>query len=202
MTTKLFWEEPCLATLETTVASVVGSMITLRETIFYAFSGGQESDSGIIGGYPVLDAVKSNLQIQYPLPGGHGLIPGDKVRVEIDWERRYRLMRLHFAAEVVLELAYRTLPAMGKIGAHISEDKVRLDFSWPKSLAPLLPELTSKAQQLINQDAKIISAFSDEEQQLCYWEIAGFANPLWWHPSETHGRGRPGRSQAQEPGQR
>lgn len=175
MTKKLFWEDPYQTTLETTVASVVGSTITLRETIFYAFSGGQESDAGTIGGYPVLDAVKSDLDIRYVLPEDHQLKPGDTVRVEIDGERRHRLMRLHFAAELVLELVYRALPDVGKIGAHISEDKARLDFSWPESLTPLCPELTTRAQQLIDQNAEIISAFSDESRQLRYWEIAGFA---------------------------
>ena len=142
MTKKLFWEDPYQTTLETTVASVVGSTISLRETIFYAFSGGQESDAGTIGGYPVIEAIKSDLDIRYVLPEEHQLVVGDQVRVVIDWERRHRLMRLHFAAELVLELVYRALPDVGKIGAHISEDKARLDFSWPESLTPLLPELT------------------------------------------------------------
>ena len=42
MTKKLFWEDPYLTTLETVVESVFGNAIILRETIFYAFSGGQD----------------------------------------------------------------------------------------------------------------------------------------------------------------
>lgn len=175
MTKKLFWKDPYLTTLETVVESVVGSSITLRETIFYAFSGGQESDTGTIGGYPVLEAAKSGLEIRYILPEGHDLKPGDNVCIEIDWKRRYRLMRLHFAAELVLELVYRQLDNTEKIGAHISPDKARLDFQWPENISSLFPGLASQARLLIEQNREIISAFSDERSQRRYWEVPGFA---------------------------
>lgn len=175
MTKKLFWENPYLTTLETVVESVVGDSITVRETIFYAFAGGQESDTGAVGGYPVLEARKSGFDIRYTLPHGHGLKPGDKVRVEIDWNRRYRLMRLHFAAELILELVYRELGKVEKIGAHIAPDKARIDFHWPENISSLFPKLTSQAQAIVDQDSEIISAYSDEGSQRRYWEIQDFA---------------------------
>lgn len=106
---KLFWDDPYLTALDTTITSVAGADLTVAATIFYAFSGGQESDAGSIAGRPVIAARKDGAQIVYTLPEGHGLATGDAVRIEIDWERRYRLMRLHFAAELVLELADRML---------------------------------------------------------------------------------------------
>ena len=175
MTKKMFWEDPYLTTLETVVESALSQSITLRETIFYAFSGGQESDTGTIGGYPVLEARKSNFDIQYVLPENHELKAGERVRVEIDWDRRYRLMRLHFAAELVLELVYRELGAVEKIGAHIGPDKARLDFRWPENISALFPKLTSEAQVLVDQDITIVSAFSDESRQRRYWEVSGFS---------------------------
>ena len=42
--------------------------------------------------------------ITYTLPDDHGLSQGDQIVMEIDWSRRYRLMRLHFSAELVLEI--------------------------------------------------------------------------------------------------
>ena len=53
MTRKVFWEDPYLSSLETTVAAVAGTEVRLAETIFFAFSGGQERDHGTIGGYEV-----------------------------------------------------------------------------------------------------------------------------------------------------
>ena len=175
ITKKLFWEDPYATVLDTVIESVEGDAVTLRETIFYAFSGGQEGDAGTIGGRPVLEAVKDGLEIRYVLPGGHGFKPGDRVRVEIDWDRRYRLMRLHFAAELILELVYREIEGIEKIGAHISQDKARIDFYLDRNISSLFPSLISQVRSLVGRDLKIVSAFSDESGERRYWEVPGFA---------------------------
>ncbi len=174
MTSKVFWQDPYLTRLDTTITSVNANEVTVAETIFYAFSGGQESDSGSIGGYPVIEARKDGLEIIYTLDAPK-LHPGDPVTMQIDWERRYRLMRLHFAAELVLELTYRAINGVEKIGAHIAQDKSRIDFALNEPISPLLPTLQAQANDLITADHAIISAFSDEASQRRYWEIDGFA---------------------------
>ncbi|SFG31921.1 hypothetical protein [Sporolactobacillus nakayamae] len=93
----------------------------------------------------------------------------------IDWPRRYRLMRLHFAAELVLEHVYQFFHHPEKIGANINEDKARIDFYWEGSIATIFPELTQRVNQMITEDLPIISAFSDEQNQRRYWRIEGFA---------------------------
>ena len=175
MTQKCFWQDPYLTRLDTCIASVNGDDVTVEQTIFYAFSGGQESDTGTIGSYPVLQARKDGKEIIYMLENGHNLKAGDVATMAIDWTRRYRLMRLHFAAELVLELAYQNLPPITKIGAHIAEDKSRIDFEWSESIASAFPMLKEKVQALIGANHAIISAFSDEDNERRYWEIEGFA---------------------------
>lgn len=175
MTRKVFWEDPYLTRLDTRITGVDGPAVTVAETIFFAFSGGQESDAGTIGGWKVIEARKDGLEIRYTLAGDHGLQPGDPVTIEIDWARRYRLMRLHFAAEIVLELVYRSLPGVEKIGAHIAPDKARIDFEWPTNISALFPAIEAQAAALIAADHPIISAFADEAQERRYWEVAGFA---------------------------
>jgi Ser-tRNA(Ala) deacylase AlaX len=175
MTRKLFWADPYLTQLDTQITSVNGDDVTVAETIFYAFSGGQESDAGMIENRPVLQAHKDGHEIVYTLDKGHGLKAGDPVRMMVDWERRYRLMRLHFAAELVLELAYQNLPSIQKIGAHIAQDKSRIDFEWGENISSAFPVIQAKARGLINADHPIVSAFSDEADERRYWEISGFA---------------------------
>jgi len=175
MTIKTFWANPYQTVLITTVATVAGAQITLMETIFFAFSGGQESDQGRIGGWPVLAAQKQGREIVYTLADNHALGVGDNVQVEIDWHRRYRLMRLHFAAELVLELVCKTLSGVDKVGAHIAQDKARIDFAWPESLAPLLPGIAAQANAIIAADLAIHTAFDDQENERRYWELEGFA---------------------------
>lgn len=175
MTRKRFWRDPYQTQLDTVVNFVKGNEIKVAETIFFAFSGGQESDRGTIAGHPVLEARKQGDDIIYRLPEGHGLHPGDAVTMQIDWRRRYQLMRLHFAAELVLELVYDLLGHPDKVGAHIAEDKARIDFEWGGNIATLFPEIERRAQALISADTPIVSAYSDEAREQRYWEVAGFA---------------------------
>lgn len=175
MTQKIFWQDPYLTQLDTHVATVHGTDITVAETIFYALSGGQESDSGSIGGRPVLAARNEGRDIVYTLVPGHGLQPGDAVTIRIDWARRYRLMRLHFAAEIVLELVYQLLPGIHKIGAHIAQDKARIDFEWGENISALFPAIKQQAMAIIDADQAIVSAFSDVENERRYWGIKEFS---------------------------
>lgn len=174
MVKKVFWENPYLTKLTTHITSVKNNEITLEETIFYAFSGGQESDTGSIGGYVVKEARKDNDEIIYTLED-HALHVGDEVEMCIDWERRYTLMKLHFAAELILELAYKNLEGIEKIGAHIAQDKARIDFVWHENISKSFPLLIDKFNEILNADYDIISAFEDEMTQRRYWEIEDFS---------------------------
>lgn len=175
MTQKVFWDDPYQTVLDTRVAAVEGCDVRLESTIFFAFSGGQESDNGTIGGVPVLSASKEGLEIIYGLPESHGLALGQEVRVEIDWARRYRLMRLHFAAEIVLELFYQKWPDIEKVGAHVAADKARLDFLLSESVTPFLPVFEGEANRIIAADLPITTAFDDPQAQKRYWQVEGFA---------------------------
>lgn len=175
MTRKVFWEDPYRTELETTVAKVSGGEVSLAETIFFAESGGQESDHGSIAGHPVRQARWEGRDIVYTLDEGHGLKPGDPVTVVIDWQRRYRLMRLHFAAEIVLELVTRDLGPITKIGAHIAPEKARIDFAWDRNISAHFPDLLEKATAIVASDQAIVSAFSDAAAERRYWKIRDFA---------------------------
>jgi len=175
MTKKLFWKDPYCTEHDTIVSWSQGDQIKLAETILFAFSGGQESDCGTIDGLQVRGCRKEGLDIVYSLDPDHGLVAGQQVRVELDWERRYRLMRLHFAAELVLELFYRELPGVEKVGAHISTDKARLDFAWPESISPRLPAFAEQANRIIAADLEIRTGFDDVACEKRYWEIEGFS---------------------------
>jgi len=173
---KLFWEDPYAFRNETLFETVKGREVELRESVFYAFSGGQESDSGTINDIPVTKAEKSGPSILYTLAADHPFKAGDPAVVVIDGERRKLLIRLHFAAEIVLWLFMQTFPGIEKIGAHISPTKARLDFLLPESISPVLPAIRTAAEDLILRDLPVISAFRDEQAERRYWEVPGFGS--------------------------
>jgi Ser-tRNA(Ala) deacylase AlaX len=162
MVRKIFWLDAYRTAHKTRIAAVDNQRVRLEETIFFAFSGGQESDAGTVAGHPVLTAETDGQDIVYTLPPDHGLRAGDEVDVRIDWDRRYRLMRLHFAAEVVLQIVYRLRPGIERIGAHISADKARVDFALDGSIAALFPRIEAEVAALLATDRPIVTAFADE----------------------------------------
>ena len=80
MTDKIFWQNPYLTELDTHITGVNGDAVTTAATIFYAFSGGQESDAGTIGGHTVREARKDGMEIVYSLESGHSLNPAMQSR--------------------------------------------------------------------------------------------------------------------------
>ena len=102
------------------------------------------------------------------------------------------LMRLHFAAEMVLQIVYQLRPGIERIGAHISSDKARIDFASEVSLAPLFPPIEQKVAQLVEDRLPILTAFSDASSERRYWEVTGFAQMGCGgtHPQSTAEVGR------------
>jgi Ser-tRNA(Ala) deacylase AlaX len=184
---KLFWDDPYLTEVEAAVTSANGDVVTLDRTIAYAFSGGQQSDSGTIGGHEILDARCDGLEIRYTIPSGHTLKTGDRVAVTIDGDKRYRIMRLHFAAELVLELVYQNYGRPEKIGANITTDKARVDFYWDGSIAETFMFLENRIRELVDANLDIVSEFTDEREQRRRWRIDGFAEVACGgtHPKKT-----------------
>lgn len=172
---KIFWEDSYRTELLAKLTGVDRNIVTLDRTIFFGASGGQESDTGSIGGCKVLSADKRGVEIYYSLEDPNDFKVGDEVLIKIDWLRRYRLMRLHFAAEIVLELVYQLFNRPFKAGAHISEEKARIDFLWEGRISDTFPILLERAGKIIDADLPIRSEYSDPEQEQRYWEIEGFA---------------------------
>ncbi len=171
---KVFWENPYQTTLITKVASVNGNELLFDETIIFSFSGGQENDKAFINGLPVLSSRMEDNLIYYTLPEGHGLSKGDEVTMTIDWPRRNRLMRLHFAAELILELVTQKLK-LEKVGAHIAETKARIDFKSDTNISTYFDELLKEYNKIISSDLPIYKDFSDVTTQRRFWKIEGFA---------------------------
>ena len=172
---KVFWENPYMSEIEAIVMNVDGNIVTLDQTIAFAFSGGQQSDSGTINGFKITDAKKEGNEIFYTLEKNHNLKQNQSVIVKIDWLKRYKIMRLHFAAELILELVYQNYNLPEKIGANITSEKARIDFFWKGNISEIFPELSIKVNNIINSNLDILSAYEDEENERRYWEIEGLA---------------------------
>lgn len=190
---KIFWVDPYLTKLETTIKNVQENEIVFEETIAYSESGGQESDKVTINGISVLSSRmdrKAPFLIYYTLPEGHGLSVGDKVTMEIDWLRRNRLMRLHFTCELVLVLINRLFnqtPAgvelkpeeidtvIKKRGAHMAETGARVDFECAHNISVYFPEIMYEYEKIIAADLPIEKGFCNQVEEVRYWRLPNVA---------------------------
>lgn len=121
--------------------TVVGEQhLILDRTAFYARSGGQAGDTGSIAGVAVRDtyylpdgSVAHEVPLDRQLP-----VVGASVVGAIDWDRRYRLMRLHSAQH----LLYLAMGALYKLdqdrGGDISPERCRVDVAHERLSGPEL----------------------------------------------------------------
>ena len=119
----LFRDDPYLAKCEATVVSVHENAVELDRTVFYPLGGGQAGDTGRIGEWRVIDTRKSGEGVLHLLEPNASVSPGEKVQIELDWERRHRLMRLHTALHLLGSVVKAPVT-----GGRIGDDKAHLDF--------------------------------------------------------------------------
>jgi misacylated tRNA(Ala) deacylase len=119
----LFRDDAYLASCEATVVGVHENAVELDRTIFYPLGGGQAGDTGRIGRWRVLDTRKSAESVLHLLEPGSTPEVGTKLPIEIDWERRHRLMRLHTALHLLGAVVKAPVT-----GGRIGDDKAHLDF--------------------------------------------------------------------------
>ena len=142
--------------------------------IAYSFSGGQESDQAWVNDMSILNSRMDGTLIYYTLPDNHGLVPGDTVEMKINWSRRYALMRLHFAAELILEIVTQKYQ-LEKVGAHIAEHKARIDFKAEQNLTQYFDDILASYNSIIVADKIIEKGWLDVATQRRFWKIEDFA---------------------------
>jgi Ser-tRNA(Ala) deacylase AlaX len=172
---KVFWENPYQTTLDTKVNQISGNELLFDATIAYSFAGGQESDKAWVNGIEILSSRREENLIFYTFPENHGLKVGDAVTMTIDWGRRLKLMRLHFAAELILEIVTQKY-GFEKIGAHIAEHKSRIDFISDVNISTKFDEILAVYHDIINKNLPIHKDYSDVATQRRFWKIDGFAH--------------------------
>ena len=132
MQNALYMTDSYLKEFEATVESVKDDKyIVLSQSAFYPQGGGQPFDTGVVLAdgqeYPIIFVGKFDGKISHEV-SKPALKVGDKVTGRIDWDRRYRHMRMHTAAHIIDAILYNEAGALCT-GNQIGLDKTRIDFS-------------------------------------------------------------------------
>lgn len=166
-TNPLFRED---AYLKATPAKVIGLTdeggVILDQTVFYATSGGQPGDSGllrradgsIIQIATTINGATKNDFIHVPAEGETLPQLGEELIAEIDWERRFKLMQMHTACHLLSVIC--PFPVTG---ASVNIDDSRIDFDMQGN--DLTKEQVSeKLMEMVNAASPVTTNWiSDEE---------------------------------------
>lgn len=166
MSLLLFLEDPYLSTVEAHVASVrEDGGIALDQTCFYATSGGQPGDTGFFerrNGDKIMIAGTVTGQskaeiIHIPTPDQATPEIGEKLVLHIDWDRRYRLMRMHTACHLLSVVCPFPIT-----GAAVNESDSRIDFDMTETIDKA--EVTSKIMELVNANHPIFTRWISQQE--------------------------------------
>jgi misacylated tRNA(Ala) deacylase len=166
MTEKVFYQDSYQKTHSSEIVEVIDNGVILAATIFYPLGGGQPGDSGrlVINAreYKVIDTRyaddRHNIVHYLEEEDLSAIQAGDAVDMELDWERRHRLMRMHSSMHLVCSL----ISAQATGGA-VGETSSRLDFDLQDEVVDK-DKLTADLNALIDRAIPIsIGAITDTE---------------------------------------
>jgi len=165
ITRKLYWEEPYSKEFVANVVSVEGQTVVLDQTLFYPRGGGVACDTGTLNESRVQETTKADDRILHTIGPPASLKPGDRVKGQVDWERRHRLMKMHTAGHLLSSLFYSR--ANCRItGNQIDTDRSRMDFNLEVFDRIQIEGYVGEANELIRKDAPVKTYFLEREEAL------------------------------------
>ena len=149
----VFRDDAYARSCSATVVDAGPEGIRLDRTVFYPTSGGQPGDTGTLAlpdgtTIAVIGAVKGAApdDVLHRIAEGAALpAPGTPVTATIDWDTRYRHMRMHTALHLICSVV-----DAGITGAQVGADKSRIDLDWPE------PDMTR--EEITARLAEIVAA--------------------------------------------
>ena len=161
ITSEIFRDEPYKKECEAKILDFGDNWIILDQTVFYAEGGGQLGDTGLIKAgqqeIQIENTIKENNLIKHIFNSKFDFEIGDNVTCIIDWDRRYKLMKMHTSLHLLCSLVNAKVT-----GGSVGDGKGRLDFNL--DFKPNKEELKDNLNDLIQGNHDItISWISAQE---------------------------------------
>ena len=168
MTDLLFHKDSYLQSTNATVIKIVeDNGIVLDRTVFYPGGGGQPHDLGVIsiGNQNVAVTKVQNVkgEVIHWVEDNHGITTGQSVTAEIDWDRRYTLMRTHTALHILCGVVWRDYKAQ-VTGGDMQPGTARMDFEFENMTAEFAEQIEDTINREVNDNRTIEVNFLTREQ--------------------------------------
>lgn len=177
----LYMDNCYLKEFEATVESVKDDKyVILDKTAFYPLGGGVAYDIGVLlrgdEEFPVVYVGKFDDKISHEI-SKPGLKVGDTIIGIINWERRYKLMKLHTTAHLLASIFHNKSNAL-ITGGKIEPDKARMDFSMENFDRHMIDDYCKLANELIKKNAHVKVSYMEREKALKIPDMVKLANKM------------------------
>ena len=154
MTDRLYYDQTYLTAFDAEVTAVRdaegGCLAALNRSAFYPTSGGQPFDTGTLNGLPVTDVFVDEAGEVWHAVAGR-LNPGQAVRGEIDWARRFDHMQQHAGEHMIAGSIWRQFGGT-TIGLHLGAAFSTIDVTMPGGETHLTPDQIRAVEEDVNGD--------------------------------------------------
>ena len=161
MTDRLYQRDSYLKTFDGRVVAVRPDGVVLDRTAFFPAGGGVLGDQGILaaagGSFAVTEVVDDDGVLVHRLDRP-GLSPGDPVTGELDWTRRYLLMRYHTATHVLTGVMFND-HGVRVTGNQLTPEKGRVDFAFEQFDREVLEDGFRRSNALIERNLAVRVSF-------------------------------------------
>jgi len=164
MVEELFRQDSYLKQADATVTAVEDRGVRLDRSIFYPTGGGQPGDTGVLrwdgGEAAIVDTVKAdgNDVLHVLAPEAPRPAVGTSVQAELNWERRYKHMRMHTALHVMSAVIKGNVT-----GGQVNADKSRLDFNLEGDV-PTKEWVTEEINKILAVDHPVVPQWVTDEE--------------------------------------
>ena len=166
-TEPLYYEDEYATEFEADVIHVGKGMVILNRTLFYPEGGGQRSDTGYLmqngKKVRVTKAEKVGEAIVHYIEGE---LKKGKVKGNIDWERRYSMMRHHTATHIINAAARSILGShIWQAGSELDEKEARLDVTHYKRISEEeAREIERVANEMVRRAVEVKKSFMPRDE--------------------------------------
>jgi len=163
-TKMIFYDDPYQKEFRAKVIKRIGEWIILDQTLFYPEGGGQPHDVGMLNGKEVREVRKTEGVVLHKVSGDFK--PGQSVKGELNWERRYQLMKMHTATHLVSGAARKLLGKhVWQAGAQKGIDVSRIDLTHYNPFSRKeLEDIEKIANDMIKKEEKVFKKLMDRSE--------------------------------------
>ncbi len=177
MTRRLFWEDMYMREFDAEVELVDGNRVVLDQTAFNPRGGGLVSDTGRLNGMKVIEAVKEGDNVYHMLEAPAELRVGDRAHGVLDWDRRYRIMRMHTSAHILSAVVNGETGAL-ITGNQISPDESRVDFNLENFDKEKMSHYMDGVNEAVGRGLEVKTFFMKREEALANPGFVKLANAM------------------------